>query len=343
VSDIAARQGWALAAVVGDPQLWLLGAAGFLVRGGFLALAVPIWTLPTVIELTTLLGPDAIGPGGLTGRGVTVGLLAGAIVLAVVFAAVLTSAAIEIASWRRLHVDAESGVAPAPADPRSTGRIVLALAGIALACLVPALAAFAIATAAIVDAARTEILLPGSLAVPLELRIVQRAAPAVALVALGLVIGELLHGIASRRVLRGLRPARDLGLRADRGGLREAVGRSVGAIATATAGWLIWSAAAVPALASTAICWTFVRGAYRDAGRLATDDVPLLVGATILFVAVWLIALVFCGFASALRAGLWTARALTARITTSDADEAASSPLRGADRSGRLRPDDAVR
>jgi hypothetical protein len=327
-----------------------------------------------VIELTTLLGPDAIGPGGLTGRGTQIGLLAGVILLVVLFAAVVASAVVETASWRRLRAEADwaalvradgagsegagsddsrsegtgSAMArPAVAEPperaRSTGRIVLALAGVALACLIPALVAAAIAMASIVDAARTEILLPGSLVVPLEVRIAQRAAPAVAFVGLGLVIGELLHGIASRRVLSGAPAADDLGGRPASDRIREALQRSVGAIATSAAGWLVWSAAAVPAVAATAICWTFVRAAYRDAGRLSTEDGPLLVGATVLFVAVWLIALVVCGFASAVRAGLWTARAQPVRLVTGRAGEAAARPHQRADRSGRLRPDDAVR
>lgn len=325
MSRISERPAEAIGAVVADPALWLIGAAGFLVRGGFLALALPIWTFPGVIEISTILGPDAIGPGGLAGRGTALALVGAGLALLVLFAALLTAAAIEIAAWGRLSASEWSeplGRHRLPSGRAARLGMVLDLTGVGLACLVPALIAGALAVAAIVDAAYAEIVVPGSLATPLPLRIAARAAPALALVALGLVVGELLHGVASRRVLRGLAGSRGLAGRPVLGAIVALLRRPVGPLLTAAAGWFVSALALVPSLASIAICWSFVRTVYLDAAPLGPEDAPLLIAATALFVAVWLAALLLCGVASAVRAALWSAHAASTAVRTGGAPAA---------------------
>lgn len=312
MSEARHPYGAAIAGVVADPGLWLLGAAGFLVRGGFLLLALPIWTLPGVIEITTIVGPDAIGPGGLAGRGTVLALVAAGGALAILFAALVAGAAIETAAWDRLArgeaaevLDADVGL---PAGRAARVGLVLDLAGVGLACLVPALLAAAVAVVAIVQAIYAEIIVPGSLAIPLPVRIATRAAPALALVAAGLVVGELLHGVASRRVLRGAASSRGLTGRPVLAAIAEVVRRPASVLFAAAAGWVVAAAAALLALASILICWSFVRAAYVDAAPLDGGDAPGLLAATAVFVAVWLAALLLCGVASAIRAALWSAR-----------------------------------
>src|SRR3989304_449023 len=65
--SVARMVGAALSVVVAEPSLWLLGSAGFLVRGGLVLLALPIVTLPSPGGITTLLGPAVVNTGRLEG------------------------------------------------------------------------------------------------------------------------------------------------------------------------------------------------------------------------------------------------------------------------------------
>ena len=322
-TTVSGRRGAAVAVVLGDPVLWLLGAGGFLARGGFLVLALPIWTLPSAVEISTLLGPDALGVGGLGQRGTALALIAAGTTLLVIFAALSVSAVVELASWQRLraHADWRDGaaeVARRPVSRRSRVVLVLDLVGAGLACLLPALIAAVVAIAAVVHAVWGEIVLPGPLEVPLLVRVAVRAAPALALVAVALVVGDVLHAVASRRVLAGFNdpdaaPGRPV-LRA----LRHVVRHPARSLANAALAWLITASAVLPALAATAVCWMFLRATYRTGGSSGLGDTATLFGATVLFVSVWCTTLLLAGLASALRAALWTASApsLGARADT---------------------------
>ena len=46
------------------PRLWGLGLAGFLARGGIVLFVLPILTLPSVVGVTTFVGPTAITAAG---------------------------------------------------------------------------------------------------------------------------------------------------------------------------------------------------------------------------------------------------------------------------------------
>jgi hypothetical protein len=310
--------------VLADPVLWLLGAGGFLARGGFLVLALPIWTLPSAVEISTLLGPDALAADGLGQRGTAMALIAAGSTLLLIFAALCVSAVVEIASWQRLvtHADWGDGVAQRsrpPASRRSQVVLVLDLVGAGLACLLPALIAAVIAIAAVVHAVWGEIVLPGPLEVPLLVRVAVRAAPTLALVAIALVVGDVLHAVAARRVLvafddPGAAPGRPV-LRALRHVLRHPA-RSFG---RAVCCWLITALAVLPALAATSVCWLFLRATYRTGGPGSLGDAAMLAAATVLFVGVWCTTLLLGGLASALRAALWTAsaRSVPARVEDS--------------------------
>ena len=77
----------ALEAAVSDPGAWPLGMLGFLVRGGFVVLALPILTLPSPVGLATLLGPAVISTGRLDGPLLALLVGSGLTMLAIVGAA----------------------------------------------------------------------------------------------------------------------------------------------------------------------------------------------------------------------------------------------------------------
>ena len=69
------------------PRLWALGLAGFLARGGIVLFALPIVVLPSVVGLTTFIGPNSVTAAGLAPRfvaivAITTVVLVGWIVLA---------------------------------------------------------------------------------------------------------------------------------------------------------------------------------------------------------------------------------------------------------------------
>lgn len=305
--------GAALATVVAEPSLWLLGSAGFLVRGGLLLLALPIWTLPSPVGIATLLGPAVVSTGRLEGPLLAVAAAGLLLVAGLCLAGLFAAAWIDAALFERFVADPETaGLRGGRRLREGWRRPIVALAGVALLALLPAVAAAAVSLGRIVEVVREEILLPGDLAVPLVLRAAAGAAGPLTLLVVALVLAEALNGVLSRGVLlRGLEgpgPGRPLGRR---------LGRQVlGAVATAVGGWLLTMAVLVPAMSAVLIAWSGARDAYlagalTDFERLAA--VAMAIGATLLLVTVWTGTLLLGGVVSALRAALWTASALTAR------------------------------
>ena len=308
-----ASVGVALAVVIADPVLWLLGSLGFLARGGLLLLALPILALPSLVELTTLLGPDAIGGAGLSARLVTLILVALAVLGSSVLAGVVCAAFAEAVAFERVVGSTEirddvasgrAGAAAASARPRLVLRLVWLQLRLLPVCglVVGALAL------RLVEAVRGEYFLPRSLEVPFVIRVVQAAAPEIALVLATLVAVDLLGAVASRRVLvASLHPARDHG--PITGAVGEIVRRPWSVARTFCLAWLVSLAAAVPVLLAVTMAWRVLIAVYAPSDPGSFDAVAAAL-VTVLFVAVWLAALLLLGVASALRGTLWTLRAV---------------------------------
>jgi hypothetical protein len=320
-------QGWirslgiAAAVVFADPRLWLVGAAAFLLRGGWLLLAVPIWVLPSPVAITSLLGPDAISPGGPSLRAVTVAIAVALGVLLMAAGAVMGGALADLASMERFVEDPETASLRSDRMGRQLGtrqRLHLALeaAGIQATMLLPAAIVAVYLVVGLVDAVTLEFLVPGSLAVPLALRVVSAVAGPLALLAVLVVAGDLLATIISRRLM-----ARRLGvLRPEPGppapgavvsGLGQLVRHPGSVLASAALAWLITIALLAPALAAVVVAWGGTRAMFLaqprelDPGFIAGWTVV-----TVLFVALWCAAILLAGVASAMRAAVWSAAAL---------------------------------
>ncbi len=301
----------ALAATLARPAWWSMALAAFLVRGGILLLLLPILTLPTPAELANTFSPtiSALAFGGLT-----LPLLA--TVLAIVAAALLVLGAAGLAgAWldraqlleAATDEDLELGWTPTHASVRDA----LALR---LAAHLPTLAAVAYATFRLIGAAYDELLSPGDAAVPLLLRIVERAPDALLAVAVTWLAGEAIGPLAARRAATGA-------------SAREALGRSVRQLAgrRGLATLLITTLAALAALAPFVMVsgrsWEHLRNVLFEGAH------PVLVGAALLvLVATWILGLATTGAALAWRTAAWTAEVAPGRAA---AVEAARRPMEG--------------
>jgi hypothetical protein len=324
-------QGWvgslgiAAAVVFGDPRLWLVGAAAFLLRGGWLLLALPIWVLPSPVAISSLLGPDAVGPAGPSLRVVTVALAVALALLLTAAAAIVGGALADLVSLERFIEDPETAAIKSDRTGRELGtrqrlHLALEVAGIQATMLLPAAIVFVYLVVGLVDAVTLEFLVPGSLAVPLAIRVASAVAGPLALLAALMVAGDLVATVISRRLM-----ARRLGvLRAETrvtsgltsagpvaSGLGQLLRHPGSMLATAALAWLITIALLAPALGAVVVAWGGARTMFLaqpsqpDLGFIAAWGIV-----TVLFVALWCAALLLAGVASALRAALWSAEAL---------------------------------
>ncbi len=273
------------------PSLWLLGAAGFLIRGGLVLLLVPLVALPSPVEVRLLIG-EGLGSAGFSGGLVTAAAVIGIVVAAVLLAAMLALAWLELWAFER--------TVEVPEPRRLVGRdrrrvvswLFIAQAGALLLIAAAALPLVAQAT----TVAYQEIVQPSSDG-PLYLRVLAGAEPQLLLLVVAIFVAEALSAVASRTIL-----ARAVGAPVPRHRRRW---RPV----VALLGWTVSIGVLAPGLwALTAIAhWS--RGALL--GSSGSSDGPLVtVLAVLVLVAAWGGIVLLAGFASGLRAALWSMQEL---------------------------------
>lgn len=318
VRSVRGNVALAIAIVIGEPRLWIVGMAGFLFRGGWLALALPIWTLPSPVAVTTLIGADAIGTGGITpGLVAVIAVLCALLVLILVVSAV-GSAWVDLVAFEhfgreRETADLRAGRQPVTLSARTRRGLVLRLVSLYGAAVIPAAIALVVAAIAIAQATYQDFLLPGRLEVPLLLRVAGAAAGPLLALAACLVLAEVIASVATRRLL-GSR----FGLRGDDRGTRPtdhdgepfaAAPRSKlpGLLRTVALCWATTFLFVIPGLASTLTGWAAIRTVFLAPDALRGLDATIASGGiTLVFVALWAAALVLAGVSSALRAALWS-------------------------------------
>ncbi|MDL2336053.1 MAG: hypothetical protein QFC55_08485, partial [Chloroflexota bacterium] len=180
-----------------QPSLWLLGTLSFILRGGVLALLLPIMVLPTQVEVRLMLG-GSLGTSGLT-PGFFVGVSAATIVSSGLVMAVLYALAwLEIAAYRRLADDPE--IEPNTLhDPGTRLRDLFVVEALTLIVLL--LAAVPLA-AALGQSIYQEILLPSSSASIYD-RVLSHLAQPIAIFAVALPIVDSVSAIWVRGQLSG--------------------------------------------------------------------------------------------------------------------------------------------
>ena len=109
------------------PALWSVGLVGFLARGGYLLILLPMLALPSPVSLTVLIGPDLVDANGVSARVVALLSLAGALVVVAVAAGLVMAALADVAAFEGI-LSAAGVAAPPPARRPTTGLVAELLA-----------------------------------------------------------------------------------------------------------------------------------------------------------------------------------------------------------------------
>jgi len=315
----ARRMSWggamvaAFLAALARPPWWALALASFLLRGGVLAVLVPIVTLPTVATLSSLASPTlaaiAFGnppPAMVATYALLGGFLALWVVLAVVFGAWLDLELID-----EVTLDEDLGL-----PHRRMGVPLRRAVVVRLAAHAGTLVAATYAVVRLVVEGYGEILSPGEPATPLAWRIALRAPDAIVILVGVWLAGESLGGLAIRRVARG-----ESILVALAWALRRLVRPS--GLATLVVTNLGVAVGLLP-------LWLAGSRAWDQARVMLVDDAPtpLLVAALLLLVASWFLGLALLAAVLAWRSAAWTTEA--DRVTAPAARPTISSTVASA-------------
>ena len=212
----------ALRDVLGSPSAWLVGAAGFLARGGILIFALPVLSLPTPVGVTLLVPPLSVTTSGISSVFVPQLIALGAAILVVVVMALVLGALADAVSFRMMagrsaaararsatpgYPAADTDAARPGADPVSElggvrPGLLVRLVATELFALLPAIAAGLVTVSRLISVGEQEFLLPTSVDVPYPVRVVQGAAEPVVALAACLLLADVANALISRRVLR---------------------------------------------------------------------------------------------------------------------------------------------
>jgi hypothetical protein len=292
----------ALLAALGRPSWWILGLAGFLVRGGIVVFIVAIITLPSPLALSNVLEPyiEPIYLGRLDPATIALAATAVAAALAWLLAGSWFAAATEVVLIRDAHQAAADEGLPVGSRPPA-GRMLVARAMAAhLAALVPLAVALGIGSVQILAVIYIELTNPGD-ASPIALRVIGGAVGPLAAIAIAWILGEIVGGGAARRVVVSGESVAGAVVRSAVDLVRRPGGSLVAPLAISVV--LLADLAAV--LVVVAITWTQVR--VRLVGAL---DQPLaLVLALVTFSAAWSLALLVTGLIAAWRSVAMTFQA----------------------------------
>lgn len=323
-----AEPGWragvaaAVSVAMGEPKLWLLGALGFAARGGLIFLALPIVTIPSPVVLSLIFRGQLSSAGLADG---SVGVLTAAAVVSVVLIALalLAAAFADVAAFELLADDPETGdlrtdVAARRFDRRDRLRSVLTLASIQAVALAPAVLIAALVAARMEAAFLQELTSPSSFTTPLFLRVIGAASEPLVALGIALVGADLVYSLAGRAVLVTRAGLDHRGALGHRGTARSALGgalrlatRPGRTVATALLAWPVTILVLTPVVWAAGVAWSGVRSVFlTTSGWSDPAVVPAVFLMTVIFAAIWVAAIILAGFASAVRAALWSADAL---------------------------------
>ena len=316
--------------VLSSPATWVVGATGFLARGGILVLALPILSLPTPVGVTLLVPPLSVTTSGISSvflpellaAGVAtflvavVGLLLGALADAVIYQRLVGLARASATGARPATGSSSTPDATIPAPRVGTPRLVGKLVGTEILALLPAIAMSVVTASRLIAVGEQEYLLPSSTSVPYVARVLHGAWPAVIALGACLLLADVVNALLSRRMLRrAYRPdtAPTGPDTAPTAGPAVPAARAVRALrgasriaATWLAAWLVTLASLAPGLLAIAVAWPEARDTYVATLSSAPPAPGQLVAATVALVAAWIAALLVAGAGSALRAATWS-------------------------------------
>jgi hypothetical protein len=287
-------------AVLERPATWPIALAGFLVRGGIIALLLPIVVLPTPSGLADVVGPALIS------------FAFGAV--SPLFLVLFGGAAAVIATWVLL-----AGIAGACADVElirevargeelrvlvatPTRRTYLRASRVRLLASVPLGVALAFGARQIIDAAYAELTAPFEVVTPLFIRVLDRVPGAIGLVLVAWAVSEAAGGLGERHVvLRGAGILRGL-----RDGWLDLLRRPLSSIGAIVVTNVVVGAAVVSSALAASVAWSWARFEVLDQNGFVAAV------AVLVLVAVWLAGLVLISVVVAWRSAVWTAEAVRA-------------------------------
>ncbi len=308
-----------LLATLAHPATWILALAGFLVRGGIIAFLVPILVLPTPVGIANLAGPTVVEFvfGGFSlGLVVLIALGVGGAMAWIVFGGLL-AAALEIECIRIVArdedvagsapaIDHVTGVAdspetaPVPPHAFDPTRQALRILAARMAMLFPLVVVIAWASARTVAVTYAELTLPSDVTMPIVWRIAAAVPDAIVVVILVWLVGEVIGGIAARRiVLEGASIADGL-----RGAVLEAIVHPVRSLVLFAVPAAVLLLVLIPAAGAASVAWAGLRAALVDRDTFAA------ILALVVFVALWGGGLVLAGMVAAWRHAAWTVDAV---------------------------------
>jgi len=284
------------------PRWWAVGLAGFLARGGIVLFSLPIVVLPSVIGLTTFIGPNSITAAGLAPRFVTLLAAVVALIASAVLLGTLVSAATDRVLVREVVGERGESAGPGPVDVGSgspepgrpeLGRLLI----IRLVSLIPFGVGLAIGGVRLGQVGYQELILPSDSTTPLVIRVLRDAPEIVALLGLTWLASELLGAVAVRvALLDGRTAAGSLG-----GAIAWILRRPARSLATLGA-TVIGSLILVgPAIVILAVAWDRVRTVFME----SMDPVAMFALAALLGAA-WTLGLTVAGAAAAWRSAAWS-------------------------------------
>jgi hypothetical protein len=282
----------ALVATLGRPEWWAMALAAFLVRGGIVVILLPILSLPTAAAIVTGVSPlaGAIILGKPSLEGAVLGSAAVLVVLAVLAAAGLAGAWLDLALVREATEDEDLDAGWRPVRASATEALAVRLTA-----HLPTLLAAAYGFLRTVTVAYEEFTAPSAEGVPILERVLGRVPDVMILLVLAWLVGETVGSLAARRVAAGTRTVPAL-----LASVRQVVGPR--GLATLAATSLVLLALVVPFELAVGRAWDHLRGYLLDGA-----DAVHLWAALVLLVATWVLGLAIVGAGLAWRATAWTA------------------------------------
>jgi len=305
----------ALLVSIGRPAWWLMALATFLLRGGIVVALLPIVTVPSPLAISNafapILLPLALGriePAIVAGPLIVVaallvwlvggGRIAAAIDVALVRDAAAAALEEGVAGRAGGDDEADPDAALVPPPRRSSSGLAWRVLAVRLIAWLPLALAVGFGVAAIVGATYVELTRPVDVTAPLVARVARGVVSQLALIVIAWVVGEVVGGVATRRVVLG------------RGRYGRSMASAVRTTASRPLSWL------VPWLATTAVLAIVMGGtlwAAASAWTRAVDALtdrsaePLVAFATLLiFVGLWLAAMFLGGVVLAVRSASQT-------------------------------------
>ncbi len=289
---------------------------GFSLRGGVLLLTLPVMVVPTQVEARLLIG-DYLGSTGFsTGFWVFLAIFSAAAAVVTV-AVLLVLARVELSAFHTLieGLDTEHHTAFRPPRPEGWARrsLFIRLFEVQVVTFIALLACAAPLAWAVAQKSFDEISRPSSSA-PIYGRVLGGVGEQLFLFLVALVMIEMLSALTSRELL-----ARAVGWRENAARRRLWVLPALAAAAarpfrsplrtvgTAAISWAATAAVLLPALWAIGLAWGAVRGAFLTSVSFSDlgDDIGMVLVAVGLSAA-FVIGIALAGYASALRAALWS-------------------------------------